>query len=115
MHLAHEPLHADSGTAASIDVVTGRRHAHMKLSRNWWTYDQPEQRELIVHELLHVHFDPIEEPFRHPTAGPGAIWKLLGDSTGDVVLSQLHLDIERAVAHLAEVIAPSFPLPKERG
>jgi len=111
IHLLHEPLASDCEHAAEITVTYGRAHASISLARHFLTYEPAVQRETLVHELIHIHLDPIEARFRR-RGGDGSIWAHLGDLAAGVIIDEVHHDIERATDAIAHAVALGCPLPE---
>lgn len=85
-------------TNASVHPVYGRRVVPIAVNRDWWSYSPADQRNTIVHELLHVvHNSQTEVVRTSPTAG--WMWRTFERET------------ELMVDHLAGVIDQFVPMP----
>lgn len=90
--------------AASVETLYGRQMATICLSRDFLTDDPEEQRQTIVHELLHLHTNRAKNVFSRIVEGRTEGWLRLG---GD-----FHREaIEYTTDILADIIAPFLPLP----
>jgi len=82
-------------------------HAKLRLSEDFWKEPAEEQRKIIAHELLHLHYAGVER---------------LVDSVGDalgVAAADLHskvweIEIERAADALSGPVGGLLPMPKFR-
>ncbi len=104
--LADEPTVDD--TAGELICVYGRKLATLKLAYNFNDLSPSEHRYIVVHELLHIHLEPLGQVLLNLTAHVGQ--SLYG-------LSRAHFTdaTEYAVDALATVMAPSLPLPPAEG
>jgi hypothetical protein len=90
----------DSGRAtAEVECVYGRRYAVVRLSERFLEQSPGEQRNSLVHELIHCHLNP---------AAAMAL-----DEMGDGGAGHFRRMLEYAVDGLADAIAPHMPLPTE--
>lgn len=104
IQLLREP--AGDGLAADIRIVRGRRIADIRFADNWMTMGFTEQRQMIVHELLHIWFDPIIINVEAASvAMPHAAFKVLDHTT--------RMQSEYAVDAIAAAIAGWYPLPND--
>jgi hypothetical protein len=93
--------------AAQVVCTYGRKIAELRLSKEWAGYTPTEQRHYMTHELVHCHLD--------------VPWAMVIDDMKGVIGNQAHevlvwpfaRAMEYAVDGLAEVIAPSMPLPEQ--
>lgn len=92
--------------AASISCVYGRRVANLWLSHGFEHLEPAEQRQILVHELLHVHFDSMT------TLIEQALPPALGAPAYGVFDAAYRERAEHAVDAIAEAVAPVFPLPE---
>lgn len=105
--LVHEALPADDDAHACVECTYGRKHLAITLGYNFLKQSPEEQRHIIVHELLHVHFNDVELPLREGEAA----WNLLGRPAAYVLFHQVRHAVERGVDGIADAVATSFPLP----
>lgn len=95
---------ASDGCFAEIEPTYGQRHAKLALCPNWDDLPPEEQRDTIVHELLHVHlasltqlaFDIVQE---------------LDPAAAKVAQAALNLAEEYVVDAMAGAWSPYMPLP----
>lgn len=93
----HDP--PDSDHVASIDCRYGRKFAWVKLSEAFLDSEPDRQRQTIVHELTHCHFEPMR--------------RLLLGLVEDNIWNAIDLPFEYGVDGVAEVMAARLPLPAE--
>lgn len=96
---------APKGCLASVLPCEGRAVANVSVSKHWWDLPAHEQRDTLVHELIHlVHRDQTD------LIRCAAMHGL--DRTTYRVLWEAHrLATEVMVDHLTSIIAPTMPLP----
>lgn len=110
IHTKYTPLDEDgddSDANAKTVVTYGRKHAMIYLARDFNRLPREEQRQTLIHELLHCHFDAIEVPLR--SGEPLAFY--IGEQQAGLLRGVVHERVELAVDGIAESIAPGFPLP----
>jgi hypothetical protein len=90
------PFGADD--TAAIHCVEGRRIGHIRLSDDFLGAKPVEQRQTVVHELLHLHVD--------------AAWRIAIGAMPEPVHLAYRLMAEHGVDAIATAIAPLLPLPK---
>jgi hypothetical protein len=92
----------DSGRAtAEVECVYGRRYAVVRLSERFLEQPPDEQRNSLVHELIHCHLNP---------AAAMAL-----DEMGDGGAGHFRRMLEYAVDGLADAIAPHMPPIDDKG
>lgn len=92
------PAAASEDAEAEIEVVYGRRRAVIHLSKDWDQMPVEDQREVLVHELLHAALAPLTQ--------------LVGELvSGDAEDAALALMEEWVVDGLAVAWARELPLP----
>ncbi len=104
VEVEHDPP-SDERALATVEVAEGRRLMRMRFHALFDELTLEEQRYAVVHELVHPLLHPLTETVRSAAAdefGGAALRMFLG------VVSR---DVERTVDTLANVIAPSLPLP----
>jgi hypothetical protein len=89
---------------ARIDCTYGRRRATINWGASFWQQSRSDQRNTIIHELLHIHLD-------QPAAVVRDIEQQLGTFAFSVFNDNHHRETEIAVDALATAIAGRFPLP----
>ena len=89
---------------ADINPHSQAETADLRVSHDFWKQTPDHQREVLIHEMLHIvtarldqTVESIEEAFGK------VIWAIYEPLFEDAT--------ERVVDHLAKVIAPSVPLP----
>lgn len=96
----------DGQFAAQIQCVYGRKRARIRLCAEWDDRTPDQQRQNLVHELLHCHMrlcESLAEQAEHLMKG-GAyqVW----------YINHEH-GIEYAVDAIADALAPHLPLPPD--
>jgi hypothetical protein len=92
------------GLLAHVEVTDGARWALVTLGPTWGVLPPDRQRQALVHELIHPHFQEIAEAVAHGR-------EVLGGTAIEVVERAVRHQIEHAVDALAEAVAPLLPLP----
>jgi len=90
---------ADDTTNASVHPVYGRRVVPVAVNREWWTYTPSNQRNTLVHELLHVVHNNQTEVIRTVPSFGKWQWRIFERET------------ELMVDHLAGVLDKYMPWP----
>jgi hypothetical protein len=101
IRLHHEPCEPDAN--AGVVCTLGQKLATIRLCDDFDGHTRTQQRNAIVHELVHVHLVPM----RH---GLGEIVNEQG-AVGSVIVIAHRSHEEYAVEDLARIIAPHMPLP----
>lgn len=83
---------------ASIHPVYGRHVASLAVHRDWFTFTREEQRNCIVHEILHVCHNAQTEVIR---TAPVSVW----------MWRTFERETEMMVDALATALEDLFPLP----
>lgn len=99
---------------AAIHIVEERKHAIVRFNSKFRDYSPNEQRHAVIHELIHVHLDPLKTLFENEVCAV-----LLSTSDQDFakgatnVLSSIRdRTEERVVDSLADGIDSLVPLIK---
>lgn len=100
--LQHDPC--DDEALASVHPCEGRRVATICVCGDFRSRKRAEQRQTIVHELLHCHHAAASDIIRVDLV------KQLSQSTYDVVFFGFRRQMEYMVDAVAEAIAGHFPL-----
>ena len=96
---------ADGGDAiASVECIWGRRKAHMTIDPDLMNFNPEEQREVVTHELLHIHGYAVR------ALVTTALAPMLGSHAWEAFVPGLTKADEDATDALARAIAPFFPL-----
>lgn len=101
-HLMHEPC--EEGKAGNVVCVEGQREANISLARHFSELDPEEQRETIIHELVHCHLEACWRMVQ------GDLDEPLGKVGYYVFCDAYRRNMELAVDALAKALAPHFPL-----
>ena len=102
IHLADDPC--DEPYVAEIKSVYGRKWATIYLSERWHELSPVQQRQTLVHELIHCHFRLVESLAEQAEmVMPRATYRLW--------YTNHEHGVEYAVDALAEAIAPFLDLP----
>lgn len=102
IRLAREPIADDSDRAGTCQVTYGRRSARIHLLDSH--DDAEELRNTVVHELLHVHLQPVQWHIN-------ALEPLLG-TPAFTLFDATWIDHQEIVIDgLAAAWAPTLPLP----
>lgn len=104
LFLTHIP--PDDEDADGICTPTeGRKHATIKVCRDFKEQLKPDaQRAVIIHELLHCHFQAAVDMVRVDLP------RLLGQPAYDVFFPAFRRSMEYAVDGITDAIADKFPL-----
>lgn len=95
---------ASEGCLAEIEPTYGQHHAKLSLCGNWNDLPAEEQRNTIVHELIHVALAPLSQLSYD-------IVEALDEGSSKTARAALNLAEEYVVDALAEAWAPYMPLP----
>jgi len=102
VNIAREASDVDSW--ADINPHEQNLTAELRVSHDFWKQTPEQQREVLCHEILHL-----------VTARLDQTVEALEDAMGKVLWAVFELQYEnateRAVDHLARVLAPTIPLP----
>lgn len=100
--LQHEPC--DDDALASVHPCEGRKVATICVAHDFRERKPAEQRQTIVHELIHCHHASASDIIRLDLV------KQLSQSTYDVVFFGFRRQMEYMVDGIAEGIAHHFPM-----
>lgn len=110
IHVMHEP--AESNKSGNIHCTDGARECFISFAWNFRSLPAEEQRETVVHELLHAQHATCWHMVQSDLA------EALGKPTYYVFCDSYRRAMEYSVDALAKAIAPRFPLidwPKRKG
>lgn len=85
-------------TNASVHPVYGRRVVPISVNKDWWSYSPSNQRNTLVHELLHIVHNAQTEVIR---TSPTSVW----------MWRTFERETELMVDHLAGVLDQYMPWP----
>lgn len=97
--LSEEPT--APGVGAEMETTYGRKHVTIRVSKDFLSEDLETQRQTIIHELLHVHINPIEHVISFDLYNTFAV----GTQTLDMMKSVSSRAVELAVDGIADAIA----------
>lgn len=100
--LEKEPYLEDEDAAAATKCIDGQKRAKVWLSRHFAEYTPHDQKHYLIHELLHLIFDPLNR----------VVWtaqSLLGDSAFRILDRNHDAAIELAVDGLAVELCRLLP------
>ena len=109
IRLSGEP--ATEGKAASVQAAFGRKFARILVGKNFRNESPEDQRDTIVHELIHLHLEPAADMVYRD------LEKILGRPADAVFTNGFDRQLEYAIDGLAGAISPSLPVidwPKEK-
>ena len=99
--------HCPEDTMADTETTYGQRHAVIRFNEKWAEWSVEELRSTVVHELLHVHTEPVGELITD------ILTQSLDEQASTVGSTAVSYLLERSVDQIAEAIAPYFPLPQD--
>lgn len=102
VHLMRVP--SDDARAGEIKCTYGRKHACLWVNAGFGEMDPKEQRQVIIHELLHCHFAPAIQMLVDASGNVGKTWVAHLDGT-------MRMALEYGIDAIADEIAPNYPLP----
>jgi hypothetical protein len=90
---------------ADINPHAQAETAELRVSHDFWKQTPELQREVLVHEMMHVVNARLDQTIEAMEEAFGKIaWAIFEPQYEDAT--------ERVVDHLAKVIAPNLPLPE---
>lgn len=92
------------GVRAACTCITGRRYARVTVATGFFALSPDEQREAIVHEMVHPHLHALAE---HVEGLQGEI----GRAHHVALLAGFMRDLERASDALTGALVEHMPLP----
>ncbi|MFM7088882.1 MAG: hypothetical protein ACKOW9_05135 [Candidatus Paceibacterota bacterium] len=99
---------ADDDCVAEIKPVENQRRAELIFSKEFFLTSSVDQRQTLVHELLHLHLVHVEQ------MSLSAVEAAAGEQSSKAFDGAFNCEVERTVDQLADVIAPlldRFDLP----
>lgn len=100
--VAHGPL--PPGDVATCRPIEGRRYARITVCEEFFDLDTTQQREAIVHEVLHPHLHPLVERIRD-------LRPELGRAHYESFETSFLRDTERIVDALTSAFVEHVPYP----
>lgn len=109
MHLTHWDIGVVEGSAApgnyaQVQTITGRYSALIHLCDEWESLSREDERQYVVHELLHVH-----QAMIHPFLSVD-LKEHLAPAMWELVNAGFDRQMEYMTDDLSNIIAPLFPL-----
>lgn len=99
------------GANATVHDVRGRQVAAIRVHKDWFTYTPEDQREILVHELLHLTHIGVSDVLTEGIGGSMYLpYKAWAGFRG-----LFYLEVEKMVDHLSCILAPNMPLPEYGG
>jgi hypothetical protein len=95
---------ADERDGGSVDWVEGRKSVVIRLAETFRDYDPDEQRYVIVHELVHAHFAPMQDTVEED------LQPHLSRPTYDLYSRSFRRTLEYGVDAVAHALAARLPL-----
>ncbi len=95
IQLTDEPSRA--GTWFSIASTTNQKSAWMRLAWNWTELTGTELRRMVIHEMLHLHWEPA--------------WDYVTDCLSSEQTTAFKHMAEYSIDGIARAIAEHYPLP----
>jgi len=102
IRVKREPAQPNAG--ADVMVYRARWIAELRVADRFFSESHAEQRELIVHELLHVHLDRMDTAYN-------CVEELIGTPAFTVLSSAYRTAEELSIDALTTILAPIMPLP----
>lgn len=102
LDLSFEALPDDADALAQVEIVYGRKRAKVTLCREFSHLDPEVQRHVLLHELVHCHFD---EAHRAPER---TLDTLVGKPAAVVLLDQIRTALEHGVDAIASALEDDF-------
>lgn len=95
---------AAEGKAASVQAVFGRKFARVLIGKDFRGESPEDQRDTIVHELIHLHLEPAADMVYRD------LEKVLGRPADAVFTNGFERQLEYGIDGLAAALAPHMPL-----
>lgn len=92
---------------AEIEPIEGRYLACLRLGEGFWELDPAKTREVIVHELLHLHHSAVTDAIDR-----GRTKLLLGEPAHAILSDVVDREAELMVDALTSVLVEHMPEPK---
>lgn len=93
---------------AEIEQIEGRYLAVLRLGEGFWDFDPSQVREVVVHELLHLHHMRVSS-----LTDWGRLNKLVGDPAHVMIKDNLDRELELMVDTLTSVLVEHMPLAEK--
>jgi hypothetical protein len=100
-----DAAHLPADTLARVNVPTGRRTARISLGAEYANCTPEDQRNTLVHELLHCHFDTVSD------LAERTLRRQLGAAAWDVYEEAQELLLEQAIDAVAVAVGEFLPVP----
>jgi hypothetical protein len=83
-------------------------HAKLRLSEDFFKEPAVEQRKIIAHELLHLHYAGVERLVN-------SVHDTLGVAAADIYSKVWEIEVERSADALSGPVGGLLPIPKFKG
>ena len=83
-------------------------HAKLRLSEDFFKEPAVEQRKIIAHELLHLHYAGVERLVNN-------VHDTLGVAAADIYSKVWEIEVERSADALSGPVGGLLPIPKFKG
>lgn len=93
---------------ADIEAHDHLWHAKLRLSEDFFKEPAEEQRKIIAHELLHLHYAGVERLVSSTES-------VIGAAAYDLYSKVWEIEIERAADALSGPVGGLLPIPKFKG
>ena len=100
--------YSEETAMASVHPLYGRHVAAVYINRNWFSYTPEDQRNVMVHEMLHVVHNTQTDIVR-----VGYSSTMPSEKTANSMWTLFERETELMVDHLANMIAGFFPLMRQ--
>lgn len=97
---------ADDGTYAQIKPVVGRKVTHVRFADDFRQETTKVQREVVVHELTHLHLASATHSISEDLRESGAVTAVMAEA----IWKGFQRQLEYGVDGIAMAIACDFPL-----
>lgn len=98
----HSPPNKEQALA-SVETVKGRRFATIRVCSDFRQLTDWEQRNALVHELLHCHFDGVQHLLFETIPGQ------VGGAAAQAIMEGTQMSLEFGVDGLATALCDGFP------
>lgn len=102
--LEYHQLPPIEDASASIDCIFGRKYAVIRFADTFFQADRSDQRNTMVHELIHCHLDGMDAVIRD-------MGVQMGSFVHSVFQDNHHRELELATDGLATAISKKYLLP----
>jgi len=90
---------------ADIEAHDQLWHAKLRLSEDFWKESAEDQRKIIAHELIHLHYAGVERLVNSAES-------VMGTAAYDLYSKVWEIEVERAADALSGPVGGLLPIPK---